>query len=64
MSGFKSSLAETPQITAMTDQSAEWSQTINPDDAESQEWVPSQEWVESWKDVNLFVNKSTSLKTA
>lgn len=50
MAGLKSSLAETPQITAMTDRAAEWSQTDKPTESEDQDqWVPTTEWVESWK---------------
>lgn len=49
MAGLKSSLAETPQITAMTDKSAEWSQETKNDESSSDQWVPTTEWVESWK---------------
>uniref|UniRef100_A0A915DID7 Protein HID1 n=1 Tax=Ditylenchus dipsaci TaxID=166011 RepID=A0A915DID7_9BILA len=52
--GLKSSLADTPQLNAMIDKSADWSQDSKPavegpEKIEEASWVASPEWVESWK---------------
>lgn len=41
---LQSTLAATPQISAMTDKGTAWAE-----EADSEEWRPTPEWVEAWK---------------
>jgi len=52
-SGLKSTLADTPQITTMTDKAAEWSSGKADEEKNAAkkevDWSPTSEWVDDWK---------------
>jgi hypothetical protein len=45
---FQSTLAATPELNAMTDNAARWTENKKAESS-AEEWRPTPEWVESWK---------------